>query len=268
LLFLALGCKNAQETKYSADDFNEQAAEIFLKKGSENLAPLSEKDKCILVKEIKENLDELNDWSAIQVDSFLIREYISFNAGTRFEFIRTKDGRFYFLFLPKFYQYYWGKEAYHLNTKKFFFELDTVPGNYVVDISSPFVDSFFNEAVFEKRSVTDQIIQSQHLLSFVLKEALTKEVFLPDLSDSIQRRPQNQQIEIHKVLDPILKKENSSPNTTHQFKIYWNEVGFVIVDFAGALQDSRLKLSFLLVPHQTHPMFPYEIEPGFSECFR
>ncbi len=186
------------------DDFNASAKNAILKNFAEyDLYPMRDLDRCILKEAISKYLDEMNSYKLVRIDSFLIRNYWLEDLGCRFSIVSTKNN-FYFLFLPRLYDYVNNDDKYQDNDT--IYQLRS-PDYAIARINSATFDKFIEQEVFVKKGNPVTHERADQLMREIFPELTYTPCQADDLTQWIRQQPYHNREVIERELGGILKRK-------------------------------------------------------------
>jgi hypothetical protein len=246
--------------------FNANAKEAFLRNSERyDLYPMADRDQCILKEGVSKYLDEMNNYKLVHLDSFLIRNYSFEDLGCNFSMVAIRD-RFYFLFLPRFYEYLYTEEKYEAR--------DTIdqlrsPDYAIARINSATFDSFLEEEVFVSKGNPVSHAKSILLLKEIFPELTNNQSQTTELTEWITKQPFHNREVIEKIVTPVLKRKPRF-NYSEDFVIFHVEyIGYILFDIH---LDDEASLNVIMdiyfMPYnQRYGTYHGTDEKKFAVCF-
>jgi|GEM_PF-2538659 len=273
VFFCMANCsRDSEEKKALPFDFNMEASEEFRKSmASYNLWPMDEWEKCVLAKDINEYLNEMNNWNLVVVDSFQIRNYHSGNMGWNFSFVKNRQNKIYFIYLPVLYDYLFHEDKYYRVEGESLVLKDSMD-IVITKINSSMLDVFLEEEVFVSGDYRTQHLHADRLLTYIFPELTRSEATNDNFFASLEGEPVANVKQIKSIVDPILNRKGNISGGAVDYRLYsLDYIGYILFDYGISNESSQsLSLTIYFIPNSQR----YSMSRGdgashrYKECYK
>jgi hypothetical protein len=242
--FFLFACerKAVFEMKFD-ENFNLKARQAFAKDfNSYDFSAMSDVEKCILSDGVQRYLDEMNSQKGVIIDSFLIRNYYYDDLAIHFSFV-SKRNRFYFIFLPILYEYYYSKKYYFLGESAY--ELRN-PEYAIARINSPSLDAFLRKEVFVGLNPSEEIREAKKMMFDIFPELTRNIINVNDFNLLLKNEPEENRENVEKSLAEVIEKGGVSGYADCLISKL-NNVGYIFFNFH---RSRNVALDIYFIPLQ------------------
>jgi hypothetical protein len=246
--------------------FNIQAKNSFTKRfDSLDLYPLTDSSKKKLKNCIERQLDEINDWRTVVLDSFYIRNYRCGTMGS-FSFVAV-NGKYHFLYLPRLFDFFdVGKYYYNGEDTS---ESTIGPEFAITRINSAGMDEFLENEIFSSPTKKSRFKVASQFLREILPELTREPITLNKFGYWLEQQPIENQNVIGSVILPITERKPIFNNDRDYMVFHVESMGFVFFDFH--LDDNaslNMVLDIYFIPYGRKSEFGHKLDvTGFPECY-
>jgi hypothetical protein len=252
--------------------FNEKAKEFFITNlHSLDLSPLSEPDKCVLLKTVSNELETLNDVTmTIIADDFVVRnyheKYLDLHFSLAFDQISE---RFYFISLPQF-------EDFKMNVTKYYDQINDTTYRLkdpsgIMKLNTSLFDKLFSNDRFIVNLGNDDFSKAFDLASAMLSEMFRdlyqRKISVGEFSGALQDKYNGKGISkndlnmVNELIQPMFTENNYRVQV-----FFWKEVGYVLFVYFMDQSQLKIKVDSYLIPNERRRMVYRQVDTKYREC--